>query len=82
MLLNDARHDVITFAIVSQDPRGLLKNEKFLSDERRKELRKFFNVTPWSFAAGIYGTNHQVKASKRLIRKRLSPYGRIMFFSD
>jgi 4-cresol dehydrogenase (hydroxylating) len=74
-------NDVVTFALVAE-PQEILAGETFLSDARRAELRKRFNIAPWSFAAGLYGTRGQVRANISLIRRELSGLGRLQFIDD
>jgi 4-cresol dehydrogenase (hydroxylating) len=74
-------NDVVTFAVLA-DPREVLGGEKFLSDARRAYLRKQFNIAPWSFAAGLYGTRQQVRANVALIRRELGNLGKLQFIDD
>ena len=75
-------NDVTTFGIVADDPRELLDGAPCLSDGQRAKLRKKFNVAPWTFAAGLYGTAAQVRAARDLIKKRLGPYGALWFLGE
>ena len=75
-------NDVTTFGIVADDPRDLLEGAPCLSDGQRAKLRKKFNVAPWTFAAGLYGTAAQVRAARDLIKKRLGPYGSLWFLGE
>jgi 4-cresol dehydrogenase (hydroxylating) len=74
-------NDVVTFALVGE-PHEILGGEKFLSDARRAELRRRFNIAPWSFAAGLYGTREQVRANIALIRRELGALGALQFIDD
>lgn len=75
-------NDVTTFGIVTDDPRELLEGAPCLSDEQRAKLRKKFNISPWTFGAGLYGTSAQVRAARSLIKKRLGPYGSLWFVNE
>lgn len=75
-------NDVTTFGIVADDPRDLLDGAPCLSEERRATLRRRFNIAPWTFGAGLYGTTAQVRAARSLIKKRLGPYGRLWFLGE
>jgi 4-cresol dehydrogenase (hydroxylating) len=75
-------NDVVTLAIISEHPRELLKGEPYFTDRRRRELRGEFNLAPWIFAGGVYGTKQQVKAHIKLIRTELNPLGRMEFIGE
>ncbi len=75
-------NDVITFSIIADSPSELLAGAPFLSDDRRRALQREHNVSPWTFAAGIYGTRAQVAAHIKLIKKELRPLGRLQFIDD
>ncbi len=75
-------NDVTTFGIVTDDPRDLLEGAPCLSDMQRAKLRKKFNIAPWTFGAGLYGTVAQVRAARALIKKRLGPYGSLWFVGE
>lgn len=75
-------NDVTTFGIVADDPRDLLEGARCLSDGQRAKLRNKFNIAPWTFGAGLYGTVAQVRAARALIKKALSPYGRLWFLGE
>jgi 4-cresol dehydrogenase (hydroxylating) len=75
-------NDVTTFGIVADDPRELLEGAPCLSDEQRAKLRKKFNIAPWTFGAGLYGTKAQVRAARALIKKRLGSYGSLWFLGE
>lgn len=75
-------NDVTTFGVVAKNPRDLLDGAPCLTEERRAALRKQFNIAPWTFAAGLYGSTGQVRAAKALIRRELAPLGRLWFIGD
>jgi 4-cresol dehydrogenase (hydroxylating) flavoprotein subunit len=74
-------NDVVTFAVAAE-PREILGGEKCLTDARRALLRKRYNIAPWSFAAGLYGTREQVDANVTLIRRELGGLGVLQFIDD
>lgn len=74
-------NDVVTFAVLAE-PGENLGDEGLLSDASRVQLRKRFNVAPWSFAAGLYGTRAQVRANVALIRRELGSLGRLQLIND
>jgi len=74
-------NDVVTFAVLAE-PSEILGGEKTLSDGRRAQLRRHFNIAPWSFAAGLYGTPSQVRANIAEIRRELGRLGTLQFIDD
>jgi len=74
-------NDVVTFAVLA-NPQEILGGEKFLTDDRRAWLRKQYNIAPWSFAAGLYGTKDQVRANVKEIRRELERIGTLQFIDD
>jgi 4-cresol dehydrogenase (hydroxylating) len=76
-------NDFIMFAVVDKYPHHLLSGgDKCLSPQTRSALRKEYNISSWTFAAGIYGSPAQVRAAMRLAKKELAPLGRVQFISD
>jgi 4-cresol dehydrogenase (hydroxylating) len=75
-------NDFIMFAVVDKYPHHLLQGGKCLSRETQLRLRKEYNISSWTFAAGIYGSKDQVRAGMRLAKQELAPLGRIQFISD
>lgn len=74
-------NDVVTFAVLAE-PKEILAGEKVLSDARRAHLRQRFNIAPWSFAAGLYGTRSQVNANIAEIKRQLGRLGTLQFIDD
>lgn len=74
-------NDVVTFAVLAE-PQKILAGAPFLTDARRADLRRQYNIAPWSFAAGLYGTRGQVNANKALITRELSALGKLQFIGD
>jgi len=75
-------NDVCMLTILSQYPREGSSGETCLSEGMLAALRRRYMIPPWSFAAALYGTSAQIRVNRRLIRRALGPYGRMMFFSD
>jgi 4-cresol dehydrogenase (hydroxylating) len=75
-------NDVTTFGLIEDDPRRLLDGAPCLDDAQRARLRKKFNIAPWTFGAGLYGTKAQVRAARALIKKKLGPLGTLWFLGD
>ncbi|MCB9757201.1 MAG: FAD-binding oxidoreductase [Candidatus Omnitrophica bacterium] len=47
-----------------------------------EKLSRRFDISPWVFAAGIYGSASQVRANKEHISKALSGYGKFVFINQ
>jgi 4-cresol dehydrogenase (hydroxylating) len=75
-------NDTINFAIVAEHPSQLLKGAPCLSDVKKAELRKKWNIAPWSFSGGLYGTQAQINADKKLIKKELASLGKLQFITE
>jgi 4-cresol dehydrogenase (hydroxylating) len=75
-------NDVTTFGLVEDDPRRLLDGAPCLTNDHRARLRKKFNIAPWTFGAGLYGTKAQVRAARAHIKKKLNPLGSLWFLGE
>ena len=75
-------NDAVAFAIAVEDPRELTRGEPCLTEERKRELRKYYNISSWIFAGGIYGTREQVTAHIKAVRKELGPLGKIELMDE
>lgn len=76
-------NDVVSLSILTQrhlEQEG--EPERALSAEERAGLRKKYGVSPWSCGGGIYGTRSQVRLQRRILRKALSRYGRLIFLNN
>ncbi len=72
-------NDVTMFGILSKHPKVLLEGERWMNDALRAKLRQRYNLPPWLFAGGIYGSVGQVRLAKRLVKRELGRYGRLQF---
>lgn len=75
-------NDIVVHAILANHPQELLKGAATLSDARRRELQREHKISPWTFAAGLYGTKAQVLADIALIKAELSRFGKLEFVDD
>lgn len=75
-------NDVMFMAQMMQYPYELLNGRTYLSDETRATLRRRLQIAPWTISGGIYGTPAQVRASKCLIKRELSRWGKVTFLND
>jgi 4-cresol dehydrogenase (hydroxylating) len=72
-------NDVLFLSMVMQYPHELRHGQPCLSDDARRDLRSRHGITPWSLTSGLYGTVAQVRANRALIRRELTPYGKLTF---
>lgn len=76
-------NDFAMLCIIDKYPKALLTpNSKMLSVQALNQWKKKHGVTSWTFGGGLYGTSIQIKAQKQLVKKYLSPYGKIRFLGD
>lgn len=75
-------NDIMFMAQMIQYPYEQLDGATYLSDEKRRQLRKRFRIAPWTISGGLYGTPEQVRVNKRLINRELSRWGRLTFLND
>jgi len=73
-------NDVMFSAILGSYPDGLLESgQTVLDDEARAELRRRYNIAPFSMVGGMYGTRGQISDLKRALRKGLGGGARVRF---
>lgn len=75
-------NDFVSMTVLTQRVKEQVPSDGPLSDADRAALRKKYGIAPWSCAGGIYGTHGQVRLQRSLLRRALSPYGRLLFVSD
>jgi 4-cresol dehydrogenase (hydroxylating) len=75
-------NDFVSMTILTQRINEKVRQDGPLSDSDLDALRRKYGICPWNCAGGIYGTREQVKLQRSLLRKALSPYGRLIFLSD
>jgi 4-cresol dehydrogenase (hydroxylating) len=76
-------NDFLFLTLLTQYPAHLLRpGETCLSEDALAGLRRELGVAPWSLTGGLYGSAAQVRASRDLIRRELSPYGSLTFLDD
>jgi len=75
-------NDFVSMTILTQRINETVKQDGPLTDADLDSLRRKYGISPWNCAGGIYGTRKQVKLQRSLLRKALSPYGRLIFVSD
>jgi len=54
----------------------------FMSEAVIEKLGAEQGLAPWTFVGGLYGNARQVRANRAEVTKRLSPFGRLLFFGD
>jgi len=75
-------NDFVSMTVLTQRVKEEVPSDGPLSEADRTALRKKYGIAPWSCAGGIYGTRAQVRLQRSLLRRALSPYGRLLFASD
>lgn len=75
-------NDFVSMTVLTQRAKEDVPAHGALSEADRASLRKKYGIAPWSCAGGIYGTRGQVRLQRSLLRRALSPYGRLLFVSD
>jgi 4-cresol dehydrogenase (hydroxylating) len=75
-------NDFVSMTILTQRVSEQVPQHAALSATDLIQLRKKYGVSQWNCAGGIYGTSAQVRLQRRLLRKALAPYGRLLFVSN
>lgn len=73
-------NDFAMLCILSQYPVRLLAGRKSLSPGAIAQWRKEHGVSPWTFGCGLYGSAHEVRHQRRMLRRVLGKYGRLWSF--
>jgi 4-cresol dehydrogenase (hydroxylating) flavoprotein subunit len=75
-------NDFVSMTVLTQRINEQVPARAPLSDSDLLALRRKYGISPWNCAGGIYGTSAQVRLQRRLLRKALSRYGRLLFVSN
>ena len=75
-------NDFVSLSILTQRIHEEVPSKGPLSAAELAGLRQKYGVSAWSCGGGIYGTREQVQLQRRLLRKALKSYGRLIFISD
>ena len=75
-------NDIVSLTILTQRSQENVSSNGALSPSELAGLRRKYGVSAWSCGGGVYGTREQVRLQRRLLRKALGPYGRLIFISD
>ncbi|MBK9029649.1 MAG: FAD-dependent oxidoreductase [Propionivibrio sp.] len=75
-------NDFVSMTILTQRINEQVRQDGPLTDADLDALRRKYGISPWNCAGGIYGTRAQVRLQRSLLRKALSPYGRLIFVSN
>lgn len=75
-------NDFVSMTILTQRIQEQVPHDGPLTDADLAMLRQKYGVSPWNCAGGIYGTRAQVRLQRSLLRKALSPFGRLLFVAD
>ncbi len=75
-------NDFVSMTVLTQRINEQVPGRGPLSASDLQALRRKYGISPWSCAGGIYGTRGQVRLQRRLLRKALARYGRLLFVSN
>lgn len=75
-------NDFVSMTILTQRSHERVPQEGPLRQSDLEALRRRYRVAPWNCAGGIYGTRGQVRLQRTLLKRALSPFGRLLFVSD
>ena len=75
-------NDFVSMTVLTQRINEQVPARAPLSAADLDALRRKYGISPWSCAGGIYGTSAQVRLQRRLLRKALARYGRLLFVSN
>ena len=73
--------DFVSLTILTQKMKETLAPGHIKKEELEK-LRRKFGFALWSGGAALYGNKEQVLIQKKILKRELGPYGRILMFSD
>ena len=75
-------NDFVTITVLTQRLHEDVPSKGRLSAADLDGLRHKYRISPWSCGGGLYGTREQVKVQRKLLRRELGPYGRLIFLTD
>jgi len=75
-------NDFVSITLLTQRIAEDVNQHAPLSTAELAALRRKYGVSAWNCAGGIYGTRQQVRLQRTLLKRALSPYGRLLFASD
>lgn len=73
-------NDIVNLALFAREDVAAVKGR--LQSDQITSIRKKHGIPPWSFAFSIYGTNAQVKASRKRIKQQLRHTTSLHLFRD
>lgn len=75
-------NDFVSMTVLTQRQDEAVSQKGRLLPAELDTLRRKYRVAPWSCGGGLYGTREQVAVQRRLLRRKLSRYGRLIFLTD
>jgi 4-cresol dehydrogenase (hydroxylating) len=75
-------NDMLFLSQMIQYPYELRAGGRMLPPEARARLRERYDVPAWSVIGGLYGTRDEVRLRRRVLRRKLGPYGAVLFLDD
>ncbi|MBI3154488.1 MAG: FAD-binding oxidoreductase [Burkholderiales bacterium] len=75
-------NDFVSLTVVMQRIEQQRPDGAPLSAGEIAELRQRYGVAPMTCAGGLYGTRAQVRLQRRILKRAIGRYGRLLFVSD
>jgi 4-cresol dehydrogenase (hydroxylating) len=75
-------NEIVALSVLSQYPANLVDKCSRLPDATLREMCAKHGVAAWSLGGGIQGTKGAVRETKRQLKRRLGPLGRLVFVDD
>jgi len=75
-------NDFAVLTLLTQWMKERLDGDSAITPTDMRKLDEKYHFGLWSFCSSVYGRKEQVRALRKIIARELSPYGRLLFFSD
>jgi 4-cresol dehydrogenase (hydroxylating) len=75
-------NDFVSITVLTQRNREEVPQHSPLSAEDLASIRRKYRIAPWSCAGGLYGSARHVALQRRVLKRELGRFGRLLFVSD
>ena len=75
-------NDFVSLTIITQKKDETTSNQGSYTEDEIKKLTNKYKIAPWSGSGGLYGTKAEIRVQKKIMRKELKKYGRLLFFNS
>ncbi|MGQ9861345.1 MAG: FAD-binding oxidoreductase [Thiobacillaceae bacterium] len=72
-------NDVVSLTLLTQLAAEGLPTDAPLGEAELAALRRKYRIAPWSCGGGLYGSAAQVRLQRRLLKKAVGGYGKLLF---